>query len=59
MPLDLLCQPVVFDLALTLATFVLVVVLARFNSCYQFLFIFSKVSKVQGLVFGDRFTFYV
>jgi len=38
--------PIVFGLALTLATFVLVVVVAYFNSWDHFYLLFSKVSKV-------------
>jgi len=46
-----------FSSALTLATFVLVVVLVRYNLWDQFFFTFFKSFQRLGLAF--RFTFYV
>jgi len=45
--------PMVYGSALTLATFVLVVVVARFNSWDQFFFTFFK--SFQSLALGIKF----
>jgi len=51
--------PMVFGLALTLATFVLVVVLPRFNSWDQFFFPFFKSFQSLGLGIRARFRVYL